>query len=76
MLERHASKAAHLALDFMRAYPELCAEADRLTAKPVRTDLHAMMMERALRDPEAARHVRLWGESRPVHQLYRRLRCT
>ena len=29
----------HLALDFMRAYPELCAEADRLTAKTVRQDI-------------------------------------
>jgi hypothetical protein len=29
----------HLALDFMRAYPELCAEADRLTAKAVRQDI-------------------------------------
>jgi hypothetical protein len=47
---------------------------DAFTAKPVRTDLHAMMMERAVRDPEAARHVRLWGESRPVHQLYRKSR--
>ena len=30
-----------------------------------------MMMARAVSEPEAARHVRLWGESRPVHQLYR-----
>jgi len=44
---------------------------DGLTAKPVRTELHAMMMARAVSDPEAARHVRLWGPSLPVHQLYR-----
>jgi hypothetical protein len=30
-----------LALEFMRAYPELCAEADRLTGKPIKTDLDA-----------------------------------
>lgn len=27
------------ALHFMRAYPELCAEADRLSVKPIRTDV-------------------------------------
>ena len=27
------------ALQFMRAYPELCAEADRLSVKPLRTDV-------------------------------------
>ena len=30
---------------------------DGLTAKPVRTELHAMMRARSVRDPEAARHV-------------------
>jgi hypothetical protein len=28
-----------LALEFNRAYPELCAEADRLTGKPIKTDV-------------------------------------
>lgn len=28
-----------LALEFMRAYPELCAEADRLAAKPIKTEV-------------------------------------
>ncbi len=29
----------HVALDFMRAYPELCAEADRLVGKAVKTEV-------------------------------------
>jgi hypothetical protein len=40
-----------VALEFMRAYPQICAEADRLTTKPVKVEvnIHIMCMSRTPR---------------------------